>query len=117
MEIQHLASLILPEGLLNNFEVKRVEKLCQIADKSEEYHIWLDEKNKLPLSNIEYESKGFDNVKGIQDFPIRGKACYLHVRRRKWRHKKGLKPDIKSDYRFEATGVKLTKELASFLKG
>ena len=28
---------------------------------------------------------GFTEERAIQDFPIRGKAVYLHVRRRKWR--------------------------------
>jgi len=45
-----------------------------------------EEKNTLPdgYSKEEYESKGFFN-KRVQDFPLRGKAVFLKVRRRRWR--------------------------------
>ena len=78
----------------------------------------LSENNVLPegYSKEDYESKGFYIAKRIQDFPLRGKAVYLLVRRRRWRHKES-KEEIKGDYRFIAEGSKLTKELADFLKG
>jgi len=117
MELKSLASLLLPKGLLNKFEIIRVEELGNVKDKKLEYHIWLDESNVLPVRYKDYESKGFYPVKEVQDFPIRGKAVFLHIRRRRWRDKKGLQPDIKSDFRFVAQGVKLTEELAIFLKG
>lgn len=117
MGIKTLASLFLPSGLLERFELIRVEELGNTKNKKLEYHIWLDENNDLPAMYENYESKGFYPVKIVQDFPIRGKAVFLHIRRRRWRDKIGLKPDIKSDYSFIANGVKLTKELATFLKG
>lgn len=117
MELKSLASLLLPKGLLDKFEVRRIEELGNIKSKKLEYHIWLDENNTLPLKYKDYESKGFYPSKVIQDFPIRGKALFLHIRRRRWRDKKGLQPDIKSDFSFIARGVKLTEELAIFLKG
>lgn len=117
MNIEILASLFLPSGLLERFELIRVEELENTKSKKREYHIWLDEKNDLPSSIENYESKGFYPAKVVQDFPIRGKAVFLHIRRRRWRDKAGLKPDIKSDYSFIAKGVKLTEELAAFLKG
>jgi len=82
------------------------------------YHIYLLEKNVLPIgySNLEYESKGFYLDKTIQDFPIRGRAVYLIIKRRRWRHKQsGI--IIKSDYSFIAEGSKITEELSAFLKG
>ena len=114
MELQSLASLLLPAGMLDHFEVKYISECCDVVTKKEEYHIWMDELNKCPEG---YESKGFYNEKVIQDFPVRGKALYLHVRRRRWRDIHNVRPDIKSDYSFIAQGVKLTKELAAFLKG
>ena len=114
MELQGLASLLLPRGILDHFAVKRITECCDIETRKNEYHIWLDELNLCPEG---YESKGFYKEKVIQDFPVRGKALYLHVRRRRWRDVQGNRPDIKSDFSFIAQGVKLTKELADFLKG
>jgi len=52
----------------------------------------------------------------VQDFPIRGKAVYLLIRRRKWRHKE-TKKEIRNNYSFIAEGSRLTQELSAFLKG
>lgn len=78
----------------------------------------MEEQNKLPTgySTSEYESKGFSSQSMIQDFPIRGKAVYLLIKRRRWRHKE-TKKEITSDYSFIAEGSKITKELSDFLKG
>ena len=83
------------------------------------FYIYLDEKNILPSGyNIaEYESKGFFNSKYIQDFPIRGKAVYLVIRRRRWRLKLNATEEISTDCSFIAEGSKLTSELSDFLKG
>ena len=79
--------------------------------------VYIDEQNRLPpnISTVDYESKGFDTSKNIQDFPIRGKAVYLLVRTRLWRHKQTGKI-VKNDYSFVAKGSKLTQELSDFLK-
>lgn len=113
-----LLEQILPENLLNHFEIIELLILCDISTKKEIYHIKLDEKNNLPngYDISEYESKGFLSEKTIQDFPLREKAFYLVIRRRRWR-KKTDKTEIKSDYSFIAEGSKLTKELSDFLKG
>ena len=113
-----LLALIFPESILHHFEVKEVLILCDISTKKELYHIKLDEKNSLPkgYDRTVYESKGFMTEKTIQDFPLRGKALYLVIRRRRWR-KKTDKAEIRSDYSFIAEGSKLTKELSDFLKG
>lgn len=78
----------------------------------------MEEKNELPLGYTKtfYGSKGFYPEKTIQDFPIRGKATYLKIKRRRWRHK-GTKKEIRSDCSFIAEGSKLTQELSDFLKG
>ena len=49
-------------------------------------------------------------------FQFGGKAVYLNVKRRRWRHKV-TKQEIQSDYNFIAEGAKLTEELSDFLKG
>jgi len=80
--------------------------------------IHLEEKNYLPAGYESglYESKGFSLPSRIQDFPIRGKAVYLMIKRRRWRHKQ-TKKGLVSDYRFIAEGSRLTQELSDFLKG
>lgn len=63
----------------------------------------------------EYESKGFMESKLIQDFPLRGRAVYLRVKKRRWRHKTTRK-DIKRSFSFITGGSKFTQELSDFLK-
>ena len=40
--------------------------------------------NICPVRITRKERYGFTGYKTIQDFPIRGRSVYLHVRRRKW---------------------------------
>lgn len=119
MELKELVSFFLPAGLLDHFQVTDFKELGHIATKTDSYHIFLEEKNQLPADYDKslYESKGFYEEKTIQDFPIRGKAVYLVLRRRRWRLKSKPTEIIKSDYSFIAEGVKLTQEVADFLKG
>lgn len=114
-----MISAILPEGLLDHFDLVDFKELGDLETKKDCFHIYLDEKNKLSkeYDSIEYESKGFYERKKIQDFPIRGKAVYLCVRRRRWRNKKDKSIEVKSDYSFVAEGSKLTVEISDFLKG
>jgi len=79
--------------------------------------IEFEEKNELPsgYSRLDYESKGFMEPKLIQDFPIRGKAVYLNIKKRRWRHKE-TGAIIKRDFTFIADGSKFTQELSDFLK-
>jgi len=79
--------------------------------------ISFEEKNDLPsgYSRLDYESKGFMESKLIQDFPLRGRAVYLRVKKRRWRHKL-TGAIIKRDFSFMADGSKFTQELSDFLK-
>ena len=56
--------------------------------KEEYWEITFEEKNDLPegYSFEDYESKDFINSKLIQDFPLRGRAVFLRIKRRRWRH-------------------------------
>lgn len=103
---------------MDHFDLTHVHELCDVANKELIYHIHLTEKNDLLLgyNKTDYESKGFYLEKTGQDFPIRGKAVYLVVKRRRWRNKR-TSEEIKSDYSFIAEGSKITQELTDFLKG
>jgi hypothetical protein len=111
-------SHFLPDGLLSHFDIVAFQELGDIDTKKDCFYIYLDEKNVLPngFNNDDYESKGFYNRTLIQDFPIRGKAVYLGIKRRRWRCKTNKNIEIKSDYSFITDGSKLTIELADFLK-
>lgn len=118
MDLSILSSF-LPNGLLDHFDVVDFKELGDSQTKKDCFYIYLDEKNKLPkdYNSNEFESKGFCERTLIQDFPIRGKAVYLGIRRRRWRNKMDKSIEIKSDYSFIAEGSKLTVELSDFLKG
>jgi hypothetical protein len=113
-----LLSSFLPNGLLSHFDIVSFKELGDFQTKKDCFYLYLDEKNLLPngYNSADYESKGFYEPTTIQDFPIRGKAVYLVLRRRRWRDKQTKSCDIKSDYSFIAEGSKLTVELSAFLK-
>jgi len=106
-----------PSELMDYFMISNHELLCSIENKSEYWLIDFEEKNDLPIgySAFDYESKGFMESKLIQDFPLRGKAVFLRIKKRRWRHKQTGEV-IKRDFSFIAGGSKFTQELSGFLK-
>jgi len=113
-----LITEILPGLLIDHFDVVFHHQVGIVLTKKMELEIFLDEKNELPkkYNPIEYESRGFLPPSRVQDFPIRGKAVYLLIRRRRWRHKI-TKKEVSNNYSFIAEGSRLTHELSDFLKG
>lgn len=109
---------LFPKELSTYFSITDYQILCEIETKSEFWLIEFKEKNDLPkgFSGSDYETKDFMKSHFIQDFPLRGKAVYLCITKRRWRHKiSGA--IIKRDFSFIADGSKFTKELSDFLKG
>lgn len=109
---QQLSEFLLPEGLLDFFEIEEVYK------KEEGFHIHLIEKNITPkeYNNQKLLSKGFLPEIKIQDFPMRGKAVFLHIKRRRWLVE--LTGEIISrDWKLVSSGTRITQEFADFLKG
>lgn len=110
---QELAALLLPDGLLGYFDITNVGK-----EADGKVHIFLEEKNEPP---VEFKgqllhSKGFLPEIEVQDFPVRGKKLYLHIRRRRWEVQSN--GDIVSrDWRLVQSGTRMTAEFAAFLKG
>ncbi len=114
---KEIVSHILPEGLLSHFSIKEVLLLGKVCSKEMFLEICLEENNEI-LGDLDmslYESKGFTEIV-LQDFPIRGKAVYLRIRRRRWRLKTDSKQVIRNDFSFVAEGSGFTKELSDFLK-
>lgn len=102
--------LLLPEGVLNYFEVVFAEKTSSTIT------IYLDELNIIPEEYKEdkLELKGFYPSVGIQDYPLRGKELIVQVRRRRWtNHSTG--DIVYRNWDMVAKGTPLTQEFASFL--
>ena len=94
-------------------------ELCDVKSKQLYFEISLEENNRILKEDVDitqYESKGFTEIT-IQDFPIRGKAVYLKIKRRRWRHKTNPEFIIRNDFSFVAEGSGFTQELSDFLKG
>lgn len=112
-----LLSRLFPEELTRYFAISHFEILSSTSTNEEYWLIDFVENNELPngYSSSEYQSKGFLESKLIQDFPLRGRAVYLRIKKRRWRHKT-TGQIIKRDYSFISDGSKFTQELSDFLK-
>ena len=113
MKSDQLLRAILPDVLIDNFDIVNYEKTDTRFD------IWLDEKKVMMREDKKYSnviSHGFGEYHSIQDFPIRGRATYLHVRKRKW-----LDKDTGEIFSYdwelsEFDETRLNSEFVSFLK-
>ena len=117
--METLIASFLPTGLLDQFDITEFKELGQVKTKRLNLYIYLEEKNLLPTGydSNDYESKGFFTEKYIQDFPIRGKAVFLVIKRRRWRLKTDRGTEVSTNCLFITEGSKLTQELSDFLKG
>jgi len=52
----------------------------------------------------------------VQDFPVRGKKLYLHIKRRRWEVQSNG-TIVSRDWRLVQSGTRMTAEFAVFLKG
>ena len=79
MKPERLLRAILPDVLIDNFDIVNFDK------SADRFDIYLDEKKvqlKEDKTNPDIISYGFGEYRTIQDYPIRGRATYLHVRKR-----------------------------------
>lgn len=109
---EDLLKAILPTEVFDYFDITKVDIDTKSID------IYLDELNLPPEQylNEKLISKGFTEATLIQDFPIREKAVYLHVRRRKWQIESTGKI-ISKTWDLTEKGSRYTKDFATFLKG
>lgn len=112
MDIKDSKLLVAPEEIIESFN------LVQIKENSKQYELIFEEKKELiPKELIGYEVilDGFCNPLSLLSFPIKGKTCYLVIKRRRWK-RKGGGIHFSNDYYFNQPNVKATKEFAAFLK-
>ena len=107
-----LVQYVLPEEIFQYFEIIKIE------EQGKELHIYLDEIPETPesFSSFKLSSKGFHEEAIIKDFPIRNKACLLHVRRRRWLNEETNKV-VSREWDLTADGTRYTQDFATFLKG
>lgn len=107
-----LVQYVLPEEIFQYFEIIKIE------EQGKELHIYLDEIPEIPesFSSFKLSSKGFHEEAIIKDFPIRNKACLLHVRRRRWLNEDTNKV-VSREWDLTADGTRYTQDFATFLKG
>ncbi len=109
--LDEVLSLFLPDGILEYFDI--VSEITQDTC----FILYLEEKNIVPdeISTLNLHSHGFHPEIEVQDFPIRGKAVFLRIKRRRWKEIDTGKV-YSRDWRIVAHGTRITAEFGSFLK-
>jgi hypothetical protein len=106
-----LLRLLLPELLVNHFEITdyRIE--------SKDIHISFVENKITPKEEVNriLVGNGFHEELTIQDFPLRGKSVFLHIKRRRWRDKQTGEA-VHRNWNLVAQGSRMTIDFAAFLK-
>jgi hypothetical protein len=85
--------------------------------EGETLHLYFEEMNKPPVEHATklLISKGFHDEITVQDFPLRGKNVFLHVKRRRWTDKTSNEI-VQRDWNIVAKGSRMTEDFAVFLK-
>jgi hypothetical protein len=107
-----IMKLLLPEFLVDYFDVVKVNEISTRLD------IYLEEHLVVPkeFEHLKLISHGFHKQATIKDFPIRGKQVFLYVKRRRWLNK-ATNEVVSRDWSIVSQGTRMTTEFASFLKG
>ncbi|MCH3968917.1 MAG: hypothetical protein LKE47_00330 [Prevotella sp.] len=119
---EFFASFLLPEGILDWFDLVKVEEEKLKISKKNVYtgilHVYLDERDNRKSgeeSLQELRPNGFTEPALVNDFPIRDKKVVLHIRRRRWTSPDGHNV-VLNVYPLAVTGTRYSKEFADFLK-
>ena len=117
-----LASFSLPEGMLDWFDVVRMEETDNDNPSHEldvlypkVLHIYLDERDTRQGEELVLTANGFTEPKVIHDYPARSRKLVLHVRRRHYLDADGHSV-ILCNYPLAAEGTRLSVEFRAFLK-
>ena len=111
MTPEEILQQILPEYLVKYFDI------IQAREENEVLHIEFEEKHAIPeeFLNRPLNSKGFLPSITIEDFPLRGRAVRLHIKRRRWKDT-DTGETLQRDWNLVAKGTKMTADFAAFLK-
>lgn len=106
-----LAECLLPEELIEYFEVVKVEKTAQTLD------VTLEERD-LGIEGYgfgELRPNGFYEESTVRDYPVRGRKMTFHIKRRRWVELATGK-SVSTRWDIVAEGTRFSKEFAAFLK-
>ena len=104
---------VFPEVITDNFE------FTDYIEQADRLEYWLDEREYMSREDYKkgtVRPYGFTDYKTIQDFPIRGRSVYLHVRRRKWIDRSTGEIFTYDFDGLTESGTKLSPEFVAFLK-
>ena len=107
-----LAECLLPEEMINFFEVVNVKKTADTLD------VTLEERDK-EVEGYEpgrLRPNGFYDESIVRDYPVRGRKMSFHVKRRRWIDQQTGK-SVSRCWDLVAEGTRFSKEFAAFLKG
>ncbi len=104
---EHILRLLIPEEILERFELNRI-----IENDTELLFDLTEKETYIPkeLTGKEAVLNGYMKSSTLQSYPQKGKYCYIHLLRRRW--KEMGRTDNKSyhnDYEFTASGTMATK--------
>lgn len=105
---------VFPEVIMQYFTIEGWK------EEDNTLRIWLDERDyleKADRKSLTVSPHGFTEEKIIQDFPLRGKPVFLHVRKRRWYDKQTGETFTYTYDDMTTEGTKITPEFVAFLKG
>ncbi len=106
-----LAECLLPEEMVECFEVVKVDKTAQTLDVTlEERDHGIDGYNPGQL-----RPNGFYEESTVRDYPVRGRRMTFHVKRRRWIDVDTGK-SVSKHWDIAAEGTRFSKEFAAFFK-
>ena len=110
---EQVLGLLVPEEILKCFELSGVSETNQAIE------LQLTEgKDLIPesLKGVDVVLDGFCNPLELQSFPLKGKAAFIKLYRRRWKQR-GSRKHYSNRYHFTAPGTKATHQFGAFLKG
>jgi hypothetical protein len=110
--IKNLLAGIVPKEWTEIFELE------EIKEREKEFNLVLIEKADLVPEEIQGKDwvlNGYCSPLEIMSFPLKGKATYVTIKKRKWKIR-GESISYRNSYDLHLKGVKATKEFAIFLK-
>lgn len=113
-----MSSFLLPEGMLDYFDVVRIEEEPLPHEKIYRggiLHIYLDELDNRSKEQQALIPNGFTEPTIINDFPIRDRKVVLHIRRHRWLDADGHNI-VLNVYNLATKGTRYSEEFAAFLK-
>lgn len=125
--LKTLAGFVLPEGVLDYFEVVDVKENTVLIEHpssnkdglyGKELEIYLDELDNRTPDMSEATSNGFMDERKILDFPVRNHKTILHIRRRRWLMPDGSTQTVNLEDKIQLAhpGTRYAKDFALFLK-